>query len=213
MACAHTTAARISVNINCPEANGRFLVFPVTNLQGVKVEERYEGFSIHCPADSRWIVDNDKEDMYTAQVWGDDAILVRSPAFPFLYLREQEKLVKNNSVSSEVNDAIDHCRHEFANDIANRMWSHTLLIFPPGVTLSSSLIFDDAGEEEELDFELVEFEVKYPGSTSMLDGKEMWAHFSVARTDVRASKRGKVEDKKKKKSKAALKLEQLGKKP
>ena len=87
------------------------------------------------------------------------------------------------------------------------MWAYYLLEFPPGVTISSSMIFADAGDEEEIEYDLVEFE--YKEGRQMTDTKELWIHAKVARTDVRASKRGKIASDKKK-SRAAAKLAALG---
>ena len=198
---------RIVVNIDCPEANGPFLVFPLGNIQGVKTEERYAGFSIQFLADKRWILEDDTVEPYTGRVWGEDGVLIKMPAFPYLILKNRDILVAHSRVSEEMNNAIDDTRHSFVNDKANRMWAYYLLEFPPGVTLSSSLIFADAGDDEELDYDLVEFE--YRPANEMHDAKEMWAHFTVARTDMRASKRGKV-DEGSKKSRAAAKLASLG---
>ena len=66
----------------------------------------------------------------------------------------------HGAISEEMNSAIDDTRHSFVNDEANCMWKYYLLEFPPGVTLSSSLIFQDAGDDEELDYDLVEFEYR-----------------------------------------------------
>jgi sarcosine oxidase delta subunit len=78
------------------------------------------------------------------------------------------------------------------------------LQFPPGHVLSSKTIYDEAGDNEELDYEIVD--VTYTHSKVAGANTEHWMHFKVARTDLRISKRGKVE-KKEKKSKMAAKLE------
>lgn len=98
---------------------------------------------------------------------------------------------------------MDDARHHFEENKDNRMFRYFLLEFPPGTTLSSKLIFSGAGDDEELDYDIVKIEVT--GGSVNFTITEHWLHFAVARTDARVQKRGKVE-KKSKKSKGASKL-------
>ena len=121
-----------------------------------------------------------------------------------------DEMVAHPMISEDINNATDDCRHAYINDLANRMWNFYLLEFPPGVTLSSSSVFKDAGDNEELDYELVNYEWTESNTTGgTRANRELWVHFTVARTDLCAAKRGKVEESKKK-SKAASKLAKLG---
>ena len=192
------------MNIDKPEANGEFFVLPIGNIQGVKPEERFAGFSIQVMGDMCWIRDDDDLEVYSAKVWGEDAILVMMPAFPFYVYKHQDKMVVHSDISRDVNNECDDARHSFVNDMSNQKFKFYLLEFPPGVNLSSSKIFSEAGDEEELDYELVDYKCRVPGE--MIDRKDLWIHFTFARTNNRATKCGKVQEKQKKKSHAAQKL-------
>jgi hypothetical protein len=112
--------------------------------------------------------------------------------------------VVNASVTkANVVDAMDDARHEFVNNKAHRESQHILLQFPPGHVLSSKAIYEDARENEELDYDHCEVEIKHEKLAGV--GIENWIHYQVARTDLRVSKRGKVE-KKEKLSKMAAKI-------
>jgi hypothetical protein len=63
--------------------------------------------------------------------------------------------------------------------------------------ISSKLIHDDAGENEELGWDFIELE--YPRSDdSGKTNSEVWGCWLVARTDTKSAKRGNVEKKTKK---------------
>jgi hypothetical protein len=198
-------SAVIEANVNCPEANREVTLYQVINIVGVvKTEERYHGYSIHLPIDMRWTLDDDTVDHYSARVWKDDSILIRIPAMEYTVLHNREEF--NASVTKEnVVDAVDHSRHEFVNNKDNREWQYLLLQFPAGHVLSSKVIFEDAGDSEELDYDLVDVAIKHKDLAA--GQTKHWVHFQVARTDLRVSKRGKVEHKEKK-SKMAAKMEQ-----
>ena len=149
-------------------------------------------------------------DMDIRPVWEDDGVLIKMPSFPYYLLHNRDEMVAHPMISEDLNNATDDCRHAYINDLANRMWTFYLLEFPPGVTLSSSSVFKDAGDNEELDYELVNYEWTESNTTGgTRANRELWVHFTVARTDLRAVKQGRVEESKKK-SKAASKLAKLG---
>jgi len=197
--------AYVQVNPNSPEANGPFLVFSVENMQGVKAEERFSGYSIQTLADVRYILEDPNVEFYTASVWKEDSILVKVPSWAFTALYNRDDINRSGQVEDIVIDAMDDARHEFDSNKANREWRYYLLQFPPGVVLSSKVIYPDAGDDNELDYEIVKVESTHAKAGTLV---EHWLYFQVARVDVRAAKRGKVE-KKDKKSKGANKLANL----
>jgi hypothetical protein len=195
----------IEVNINCPEANRELTVFQLDNIPGViKAEERYHGYSIQILVDIRWTLDDDTIDHYTGRVWKEDALLFRLPAFPYTILHNREEMSSAGWIPDNVINSMDNARHEFENNKVLREWKYFLLQFPPGHVLSSKAVYDEAGDNEELDYDIVDVTYTHAKVTGI--NTEHWMHFKVARTDLRVSKRGKVE-KKEKKSKMAAKLE------
>ena len=131
-------------------------------------------------------------------------MLFRFPAFPYTILHTRDEMNARGAIPDNVINSMDNARHEFENNKVHREWRYFLLQFPPGHVLSSKAIYDDAGDNEELDYDIVD--VTYMHKKVAGANTEHWMHFKVARTDLRVSKRGKVE-KKEKKSKMAAKLE------
>jgi hypothetical protein len=154
--------------------------------------------------DIRWTLDDDTIDHYTGRVWKEDALLFRFPAFPYTLLHNRDEMNAKDLIPSNTINSMDNARHEFENNKVLREWKYFLLQFPPGHVLSSKAIYDDAGDNEELDYDIVD--VTYKHHKCVGENTEHWVHFQVARPDLRVSKRGKVE-KKEKKSKMAAKLE------
>ena len=99
---------------------------------------------------------------------------------------------------------MDNARHQFENHKVLRQWKYLLLQFSLGYVLSSKAVYEDAGDNEDLDYDIMDVTYTHPQAAGATT--ELWMHFKVARTDLQVSKRGKVE-KKEKKSKMAAKLE------
>jgi hypothetical protein len=193
------------VNANCPEANRELSVFQLDNIPGViKAEERYHGYSIQMMVNIQWTLDNDTIDHYTGHVQKEDALLFCFPVFPYTILHNHEEMNINGTIPRNIIDSMDNAHHEFKKNKAHHEWKYLLLLGPPGHVLLSKAIYDDAGDNKELDYDIVD--VSYMHSKVTGINTEHWIHFKVARTDLRVSKRGKVE-KKEKKSKMAAKFE------
>ena len=88
-----------------------------------------------------------------------------------------------------------------------RKWKHLYLKFPKGVELSAKSINMDAGDDENLKLELVPITVAHP-SLPGISHTALYAAWKVARADVKARKKGKLEQKNDK-SDAALLLAKL----
>jgi hypothetical protein len=108
-------------------------------------------------------------------------------------------------VTSNLTNAMDDGRQDFfANRVARR-FKQLFLTFPKGYVLSAKEIYGDAGEDQELELEILQ--IKYypnPGTKNKETySKHHCAGFKVARIDIKAHKGGKVEAPQKK-SKAAV---------
>lgn len=199
---------RLQANLRIPEATAPFYLYPITEIQAVKKnEDHYDGFCIQVKADIRWIKEDAEVESYTMRVWREDGVLCKVPAFEHSLLYNKAEIDGSSRLSNSVINSMDDARHYFEQDKESRMFKYYLIEMPPGITLSSKVVFDDAGDDEELDFAIVPIEVK-DGKKFDFTIKEFWLHFTVARTDTKVAKRGKVE-KKTKKSKGAAKLDDL----
>jgi hypothetical protein len=195
----------LDANTICPEVNRELFLFQLENMPGVlKAEdERYHGYSFHMRVDVRWAELDYTVEFYSARVWKDDAILFRIPSLPFTMVHNSDQMCKD--LPTYVKNAIENALHNYNNDKENRQWKYILLQFPAGHTLSSKLVFADAGEDKDLDYQLYKVDTtpaNYMGQEKCI---EHWVYFTVARSDVAPNKRGKV-TKKEKLSKMAAKL-------
>ncbi len=68
--------------------------------------------------------------------------------------------------------------------------------------LSSKEIYDEAGEDEKLELEIIPIVYSHPMIKG--SGTQHWAAWKVVRTDLKVHKRGKIEVKSKKSKAAAL---------
>jgi hypothetical protein len=197
--------ALIHVTVDRPEANREVLVFLLKEIDGVKIGTSYYGYYIMIPMDARFFLDDRTIEHYKARVFANHQVLLTIPSWPYCPLHNREEIV--DKVDCNVTDAMDDARHSYEENKASRRWNHLLLEFPTGHELSSKVIYDDAGEDEELELEIVPFRYCHPTNTDQFNSMH-YAAWKVARSDVRASKRGRVE-KKENKSKGASLLDDL----
>jgi hypothetical protein len=126
-------------------------------------------------------------------------LLLKVPAWPYAMLQNHEEIAAH--VSTTVTDAIDDACHDSSQDKAAREWKYLVLDFPTDHhLLSSKEIYDEAGEEEELELEIISIVYSYPVIEG--SGTQHWAAWKVVRTNLKVHKRGKIKVKSKK-SKAA----------
>jgi hypothetical protein len=151
----------IAVNIDKPEANREALVFPLKDMVGMKKGASYYGYYIMMPMDVRYIMDNENVEHYKARLFGNNKILLTVPAWDYSHLYNREEIF--DQVAMNVTDAMDDARHGFEENKATRQWKNLLLEFPGGHVLSSKLIYEDAGDDEELELEIVPYKYNHPG--------------------------------------------------
>jgi hypothetical protein len=192
---------RIIVNVDRPEANREVQIFPLQHIQGVNQGTYYYGYYIMMQIDMRFIIDDDATDHWKARVYSRNEILLTMPAIDYTITYNRDQFVK--AVGVNITDAMDDARHAFEDNKASRMYKHLLLEFPNGHSFSSKEIYDKAGEDEELELSLIPVMAQHK---ALPDTTQLFAAWTVARVDLKANKRGKV-DRKEHKSKAAALLQ------
>ena len=197
----------ITVNTDRPECNREVLVFPLQDIKGVKVGSHYFGYYIMFPMDIRYVLDNETIEHYKARVFSANRVLLSVPAWPYSPLYNRDEIA--GKVTDVVNNAMDDARHSFEENKTSRMWKHLILEFPSEQNLAGKEIYQDAGEDEELELEFVPFVYTHTKFPSGRSNTLHYAAWKVCRTDIRPTKRGKV-DQKENKSKGASLLEAMG---
>jgi hypothetical protein len=94
--------------------------------------------------------------------------------------------------------AMDDACHAFEENKASCCWNHLLLEFPAGHMMSGKDIYEDAGDDEELELELIPILYSHL-SLSNAQNTVPYAAWKVARSNLRASKKGKIDQKNKSK--------------
>jgi hypothetical protein len=90
----------------------------------------------------------------------------------------------------------------FLQDKAAREWKYLVLDFPTDHHLSWKEICDEAGEDKELELEIITIVYSHPMIKG--SGTQHWAAWKVVCTDLKVHKCGKIEVKSKKSKAAAL---------
>jgi hypothetical protein len=192
----------IDVDLKRPEMNREFVVFKLKDIKGVDGKSHFEGFFIQYMIDSRWIFDNDKVDPYTARVFTSSSVLFKVPAWSFSVLSSREGF--GEYCESNVTDAMDDARHDYVAKTEQKhentmpeakKWRYYLLQFPGDVQLATKCINANAGDDEVLELDIIPIEYQRPDDAKATN-EENWAGWTVARTDTKAHKRGKIDVKK-----------------
>jgi hypothetical protein len=150
--------------------------------------------------DIRHIADDPTAKFYNARGFNSNSLLLKVPAWLYAMLQNREEISAH--VSTTVTDAINDARHDFSQDKAAREWKYLVLDFPTDHYLSSKEIHDEAGEDEELELEIISIIYSHPIIVG--SGTQHWAAWKVVRTNLKVHKRGKIEVKSKKYKAAAL---------
>jgi hypothetical protein len=196
---------RIDVNIKTPEANREALVFPLTDIKGVDSKKHFCDYYIMLPMDIRYILGDTEVEFYKARVFSSNSVLVTLPSWPYGPLMDRDEAAAN--VDDCVTNAMDNARHAYSANKAKGQWKHLYLVFPDDHELSAKEMYTDAGEDSELDIEIV------PIRTDMQAEKntdlQHWAAWKIARVDISPVKRGKIDSTTKTLSKAAALAKKL----
>jgi hypothetical protein len=198
-------SVEIMVDVNRPELNREVLVFQIKDIPGVDGKSHYDGFEILHQLDVRWVLDDLQVEMYKARIFSSNSVLLQVPAWSYysvLANRDEFDAV----VTSNLTNAMDDVRHDFFANREAQRFKQILLTFPKGYVLSAKEINDESGEDQELEILPIKYS-KNPGKNDKKEThSEHWAGFKVARIDIKAHKRGKVEVPQKKSKAAALLL-------
>jgi hypothetical protein len=190
----------IKVDINRPELNREVFVFPLKDIKGIDGKSHFDGFQILHRLDVRWVLDDPQVEMYKARIFASNSVLLQVPAWSYSVMADREEFAA--TVTPNLTNAMDNARHEFFAHKVARRFKQILLTFPKGYVLSAKEIYEDSGEDQELELEILPIKAS--------QNAEHWAGFKVARMDVKAHKRGKVEPTQKKSKAAALLAAAMG---
>ena len=130
---------------------------------------------------------------------------IQSPAWPHSLIHMHEQL--EDAIPANVLETVEIWQHNYAEKkpLASK-FKENIIEFPNGQVLSAKVLDPNAGENEEIEMELIEVEYDR-NDGSDLTNSETWGYWIVAHTDKELVKKGKVQAKEKK-SKLALKKEQ-----
>jgi hypothetical protein len=196
----------IDVNVDCPEANRELLIFPINDIQGAKDHNAYYfGYFICFPIEHRWYTMDENVEHYKARVFSNNQLMVSLPSFDFTLLHNRDEVIQSNFPDNVIS-SLDNSRHVFDANKSFRQWKHLLLNFPDDQTLKASVIFEEAGEDEQL--ELTMHPVEFRDVAGNVTETKLYGGFTVARVDMKPHKRGRVEHKEKE-SKGAKLLKDL----
>jgi len=186
----------IKVNTDHPEANREVMVYDIERVEGVGDNTNclFKGFWICLPIDIRFILDDHATTHWKARVFSSNTVMLSIQAWNYSHLHDRDQF--EDKVDTNVLEAIDGSLNDYANEAADikegRKWKHLLLEFPSDIELAAKPIHANAGDDEKLELDLIPIEVTHPKHKS-LRYTSMYAAWKVARTDVKARKKGKVE--------------------
>lgn len=197
------------VNLEKPECNGPFLIFDVPDLPGAQLGTEHKAYYIMLTTDRRFEEIDDSQNWYTARVYSEKKVLVRLPAWDFPFFPKTDQALSfqqsmTSAVDASVAKSLTNVFAAFDSEAADfqeaRKWKHYVLDFSQVKdlgTLSSKKVFSGAGDEELMDFDIVE--LPYDCATNKQHGP--WSQtvfgFKVAKIPVQgtgARKVARVED-------------------
>lgn len=192
-------SVRHTVNTDYPERNGDVFIIDVPRMDGVDPDKKYCGYAIFFRMDPRWARDYKEIDWYSCKVYAPNKLLVKMPAWPYaLFSNEDRKILQTYLRNKEpLLESLDNKRKGFATEQGqpkkDRMFKFILLDFGSEVKLSSKVVYSNAGEEEQCEWEFYPIPHLKNKSVSNIQcqqcssypnqGEENWAAFTVARVD------------------------------
>ena len=173
-------------------------VFSATNLPSVKENtDFHHGYIIIKPLDIEHYWDSPEEEWYKCRIFSTEAKLLLSyPAMPYALCRRDEF---NEHCGELTANAVDNGRISYQQNISRRQFNHILLDFPEGHVLSSSAVYVDAGEDEDLAMQIIEVTYHHEnmgvyqdrqGHDIPVTNTAYYAAWMVARTDIDPNKKG-----------------------
>jgi len=206
-----SSTCTVKVNTEHPETNGEMMIYDLDRIEGVgeKEHQLFKGFWMLMPIDIRHILDDTVTAHWKARMFSSNKVLVSVQAWNCSVLCDRDQFEQR--VSSNALESMDAAHHDIVNNEGatkeDRKWKHLFLDFDDDVQLSAKAINANAGEDEKLELQLIPVTVAHPKNAS-IKHTSMCAGWKVARTDIKARKKGKAE-KKETKSDAAKQLDDL----
>jgi hypothetical protein len=194
----------IMVNTEVPWKNGPFIITPVKDIEGTDGMSYFNGFAIFLKINPLWMTESKHEEEYfEARVLhdknGKNIVLVKAPVADFVILNETEKFEDQTALSSRLSNALFNMQNDYAEQREENngrdLFQLFALQFPHEYELSSSVINDDAGKNEELTFSIDQVSNDCAHADIEFNNKDTWIVWEVARVDVRAEKKTKREKK------------------
>jgi hypothetical protein len=179
------------------------MVFALTGVPGAENPKTlYSGYFLAVPTDLCEYFEDQATEHVKGRIYATNQVLISLPSWDYTFYHNGDEF--KAKVDSATQDGMDNARHNFFEHKEARRWKHLLLNFPQDHVLSSKLIYDDAGEDEELKPEIID--IVYSHSRLKTAGKQSsvaYGGFKVVRSDLKPTKKGKVENEREKKSKGA----------
>jgi hypothetical protein len=165
----------------------------------------HHGYIVLMEIDVEPYWDVPEDEHHTCRIFSTEAkLLLTYPSMPYSILNRREEF---NQTSGELmSAAVDNGRISYQQNASRRQANHLLLDFPSGHVLSSSEVYAEAGEDEELAMEIIGVTYHHP-KMGVIEGKtgtievtntSYYAAWLVARTDIKPNKKGSFEGEKKK---------------
>jgi hypothetical protein len=170
-----------------------------TALQSVRnTKNWHSGYMIVLPIDLRFY------DAYPDLVWfqahciDHNVVQLTIPAFDFDIVQRPDDIARE--VDAYENEAFENGLNDFGRHFKDRKTHKIRLVFPRDHRLSSSEVFDKAGEEERLDYTILKLKTEHQaedqdsGRKIQLQTLKLYMLFKIARLDIPACKRGKFQE-------------------
>jgi hypothetical protein len=185
-------AKHINANLKDPNSNDEIEIIPVFDIPGVDGRSYYSGFTIRLLFEKQWIEHYPCTNMLQGRLLSESSILLKFPKAVTSYssYNPDDYDQFNKGLPAYLQTGLDNIRHAYVEEAkSTNMQSEFRYIVvdfsghaeATEIELSSKVIFDEAGNDEEL--QLV---------TQKQSGDNYWAYWTVARTDVAAIKKGKL---------------------
>jgi hypothetical protein len=193
----------ITVDTERPDNNREVYVFPCSGLKGVNAykDREFDGYFIALPVDPRIILSEKKTNFYSCRVIHPNKVLLKMPSMHYALTNNDDRVQFNDVVPESVGKALDIRRNDFMAHYEERKFKYLVLIFPETegksgdpVHLTVQPIFEDAGEDNECEFEMIDIKYSKDEKRTLQEanticptcqghpllGQEFWAGFTVA---------------------------------
>lgn len=190
------------MNPTKPESNGPFLIYEVPNFQGAEADTEHKGFYMLLPIEHCFPDMDEEVNWCSGHVAGSTHILFRIPAWPHaLYPKALNSEILYKSILEQVPEPVQKSMNashtvfdsEDADTAAteSRKWKYVLLDFSKVKDLgelSSKVLYQDAGERESLDYDLIDVPLYADGSGNVTH-MQSFLGFKVGCVDARSSRK------------------------